>query len=273
MEISKPRTRSSRSRTRCRASFPSRRTSPSERLRPQPSPSRCRAPHAESVGAPDYFAPTVGWRGWLVVRVEGAAARRATGRSGSRGARCGPLPARGGALVAGPPLPTGHAAPDEGCRCGIYAATSARAGGRLRYRPTQAARAIVHRVIGRVSLLGTVVACTRGSRAERAYAASPAVPTPARRRPRGTSSARAAWRLSRCQPRRSRTRSASTVSRRRWFHGSPMRPAIGSLRGRAAGPLVDVGQRVGRSPRAERSPSEWAAAHIGVGGTVSPRRG
>jgi hypothetical protein len=44
--------------------------------------------------------------------------------------------------------------------------------------PPRPRERIVHRVIGCVSLWGTVVECTRGWRAERAYPASLAVPAP-----------------------------------------------------------------------------------------------
>jgi hypothetical protein len=79
-----------------------------------------------------------------------------------------------------------HAAPDEGCRCGIYAAATATQAAASLTVPARPREEIIHHVIGRVSLWGTVVACERGWRAECAYPASLAVPallpqTPKRR--------------------------------------------------------------------------------------------
>jgi hypothetical protein len=66
------------------------------------------------------------------------------------------------------PLVPAHAAPDEDCRCGIYAAATARQAAASVTVPARPREDIVHRVIGRVSLWGTVVECERGWRAERA---------------------------------------------------------------------------------------------------------
>jgi len=76
-------------------------------------------------------------------------------------------------------------APAEGCRCGIYAATTAAQAAASITEPPRPRERIVHHVIGRISLWGTVVECERGWRAERAYPASLAVPAPRRRRRRG----------------------------------------------------------------------------------------
>jgi hypothetical protein len=133
------------------------------------------------VGAPDYVAPTVGWRGWLVVQVEGAL-RLCSPRHwtvwvprAEMVARC-----RLGERLWWPRRPSlpGHAAPEEGCRCGVYAARSAAQAAASVTDPPRPRERIVHRVISRVSLWGTVVECTRGWRAERAYPASLAVPAP-----------------------------------------------------------------------------------------------
>jgi hypothetical protein len=75
-----------------------------------------------------------------------------------------------------------HAAPDQGCRCGIYAAPTAAQAAASVTHPTRPGDDIVHHVIGRVTLWGTVVECERGWRAERAYPASLAVPAPCRGR-------------------------------------------------------------------------------------------
>jgi hypothetical protein len=129
--------------------------------------------------APDYAAPLYGWRLWLVVP------------SGARLALASIVYdvvwPTGEPLVAGclhrrrssrPPWrkePTGHAAPSEPCRCGIYAIDD----------PTRLAsyldgaypgRVAVHRVIGRVALWGTVIESERGWRASHAYPAHLYVP-------------------------------------------------------------------------------------------------
>jgi hypothetical protein len=130
------------------------------------------------VFAPDYAAPLVGWRSWLAVWVEGrvrlcspiystlwpprqatSAVCRATGRW--------PVP---GAAE--------HAAPQERCRCGIYASDSPLTAAALvssahlrepEYRVEQP-------VFGRVSLRGSVVECEHGFRAACAYPAALYVP-------------------------------------------------------------------------------------------------
>jgi hypothetical protein len=71
-----------------------------------------------------------------------------------------------------------HAAPDQGCRCGIYAAPTAAQAAASVTRPSRPGEDIVDHVVGRVTLWGTVVECERGWRAERAYPASLAVPAP-----------------------------------------------------------------------------------------------
>lgn len=129
------------------------------------------------MAAPDYAAPIVGWRGWFVVESEGAfrlcsivhhthwPPRQelvASCHSSEHG-----LKAERSAE---------HAAPEAGCRCGIYACESAAAatpflgGSRMPARPT------LGFVLGRVALWGKVVECERGWRGERAYPASLYVP-------------------------------------------------------------------------------------------------
>ena len=132
--------------------------------------------------APDQLEPQVGWRVWDVVELDGALRlcslafwsiwlplQEAT-------ATCRRSP--GAAGLAGIPP---HAAPQERCTCGIYATQTAAqvlaySGGVRRRSDT------VHRVIGRVSLWGTVVECEGGWRASHAYPAALHVPT-ARPRP------------------------------------------------------------------------------------------
>jgi len=127
--------------------------------------------------APDAIDPALGWRVWDVVPLAGsyrlcslafwtiwvprraaaAACRRVlVDRSWSR-------------------LPD-HDAPGEGCTCGIYAAQTA--GQVLEYAKQFRPRSdTVHRVVGHVSLWGTVVECTGGWRASLAYPGALFVPT------------------------------------------------------------------------------------------------
>jgi len=134
--------------------------------------------------APDAIDPAVGWRVWDVVPLDGsyrlcslafwtiwvprraavAACRRVlVDRSWSR-------------------LPD-HEAPGEDCTCGIYATQTARQVLEYakRFRPRSDT---VGRVVGRVSLWGTVVECTGGWRASLAYPAALFVPAARGRRPR-----------------------------------------------------------------------------------------
>ncbi len=135
--------------------------------------------------APDAIEPAVGWRVWDVVELDGsfrlcslafwtiwvprkaapAACRRVlVDRSWSR-------------------LPE-HDAPHERCTCGIYATVTARQvlDYAKRFRPRSDT---THRVVGRVSLWGTVIECAGGWRASLAYPSTIFVPTArGTRRPR-----------------------------------------------------------------------------------------
>lgn len=66
-----------------------------------------------------------------------------------------------------------HGAPNPKCECGIYAAGLEQIGLYLTPAPAEPALA---RVLGRVSLWGTVIECERGFRASHAYPASIYVP-------------------------------------------------------------------------------------------------
>lgn len=134
--------------------------------------------------APDAIEPAIGWRVWDVVPLDGsyrlcslafwtiwvphraavAACRRVlVDRSWSR------LPA--------------HQAPGEDCTCGLYATQAAHQV--LEYAKQFRPRAdTVHRVVGRVSLWGTVIEHTGGWRASRAYPCALFVPAVRGRRPR-----------------------------------------------------------------------------------------
>ena len=69
--------------------------------------------------------------------------------------------------------PRDHGAPEERCRCGIYgAADSESAAAYLRVTVVYAEPIrwpVLHRVVGRVLLWGSVVECEQGWRASRAY--------------------------------------------------------------------------------------------------------
>lgn len=116
---------------------------------------------------PDYVDPTVAWRVWLVL------ARKNGYRLGSvvkptvwePGATLEAECLRASRLLARlrrrPRI-----APEPDCACGIYGTGL----GRMReYLCDLVPRAAVTRVIGRVSLWGTVIECERGVRAAHAY--------------------------------------------------------------------------------------------------------
>jgi hypothetical protein len=138
-------------------------------------------PYRVGVRVPDAIEPELGWRAWDVVELDGSlrlcslafwtiwqpgAGARATCRR---------------SLFNPGRAPVGHAAPDLSCSCGIYAARSARQvlAYARRFRPRSDT---VQRVIGTVSLWGTVVECEGGWRAERAYPSTLYVPSFRRRR-------------------------------------------------------------------------------------------
>jgi hypothetical protein len=123
--------------------------------------------------APDFAAPIVGWRTWLVVK-------------GADGLRLGsvvqptlwePLRELVGECLAHHRLVwffrrrrrSDHDAPHLRCSCGIYASKDAQLAGQYVFTREFERRHVVGRVIGRVSLWGRVLACPRGWRAQFAY--------------------------------------------------------------------------------------------------------
>ncbi len=136
--------------------------------------------------APDYLEPLVGWRVWDVVALGG-------------GLRlCSPLylstwPLRQELVAECRPraedaltlLQSGrfsHASPDAKCGCGIYAGESPAQAVAYLSRFFKSHRNAAHRVLGRVSLWGSVLESERGWRASHAYPARVYIPVPTRRR-------------------------------------------------------------------------------------------
>jgi hypothetical protein len=132
--------------------------------------------------APDYVEPLVGWRVWDVIETDGQLRLSSLAfwtiwqphdAALARCRRSFESLRRGGI--------TDHAAPVKRCSCGIYA--TRRSIHALPYlsRLFRSRPQAVHRVVGRVSLWGTVVESTRGWRASTAYPERLFVPTGRRR--------------------------------------------------------------------------------------------
>jgi hypothetical protein len=123
--------------------------------------------------APDYIEPVVGWRTWSVSESEGRLRLRSVmfeaiwvpGRPFVADCRNSPHLLR----RLWHRRPRIHASPDFSCSCGIYAATSLSEAARYAESYGSRYRYVVHRVLGRVSLWGTVLEYTEGWRASRAY--------------------------------------------------------------------------------------------------------
>lgn len=148
--------------------------------------------------APDYLEPVEGWRVWAVVDRGGRTRLRSLffdllwERGKPASAVCLhrrlslPLPRRYRRTV--------HAAPDEGCSCGIYA--TSRQSALLSYLDGACAvTGEVWRVFGRVALWGEVVECEAGWRAQTAYPTHLFVPwtQPRHRGRRSASDAERVW--------------------------------------------------------------------------------
>ena len=129
------------------------------------------------VSAPDYLEPTVGWRAWLVVEA-GDSIRLSSVIYPTLWpprrevlARC--RHRRLFLLRFWRRPPRDHGAPEESCRCGIYGARdSEHAATYLRDTVVHAEPVrwpVLHRVVGRVLLWGSVVECEQGWRASHAY--------------------------------------------------------------------------------------------------------
>jgi hypothetical protein len=121
--------------------------------------------------APDYFTPVLGWRVWLVVRARGALRLR----SGAFQTFWYPreeltASCEGRSLMSRIRRRAPHETPQVHCDCGIHAAKEiGMAAGYLSTYDDVLAPVVVHRVIGRVSLWGSVVEGEFGLRAACAY--------------------------------------------------------------------------------------------------------
>jgi hypothetical protein len=137
--------------------------------------------------APDYVAPIVGWRTWLVVQ-EGEGfrlrsvvydafwpARKELVARCLRRSRALWLPWR---------KRSEHVPPAAGCGCGIYATAEPEEAASYLEERNWGDALSVQRVIGTVSLWGRVVECRRGWRAAHAYPQAIYVPATRDRKPR-----------------------------------------------------------------------------------------
>jgi hypothetical protein len=133
---------------------------------------------------PDRIEPVQGWRVWDVVLLDGTPRLCSLafwsiwipGRAAQATCRRAPLEG----VVAGLPP---HEAPAEACRCGIYA-TAAVAETLAYSRDVGRRRDTIHRVVGRVSLWGSVIECEGGWRGALGYPATLYVPRAQRQRRR-----------------------------------------------------------------------------------------
>jgi hypothetical protein len=116
--------------------------------------------------APDYADPFVGWRVWVVVEEQGelrlASVLYPTVWPARREvvAACRPRPRE---------LAGAHEIPDARCSCGIYAASSVEDAATFFDGRGPGTPRDVYRVIGQVSLWGSVLEGGRGWRASHAY--------------------------------------------------------------------------------------------------------
>lgn len=126
---------------------------------------------------PDFAEPMVGWRVWDVVRTAGEFLLRSRVQ--------GKLWTPKAKAIAHCYQTTMEHEPNDKCVCGIHAAKSAKRAVPYLSRKFKREDLVIHRVIGRVSLWGTVVVGSRGLRGSLAYPRDIYVPTPQGRfRPR-----------------------------------------------------------------------------------------
>lgn len=146
--------------------------------------------------APDFFEPTVGWRAWLVVQTpEGLRLSSVLYPTIWMPRQEETAVCRPDATGRDPNEPPPHAAPHPRCNCGIYAtkspdrATSYFQGeGRGPIKP-------LFRVMGTVSLWGSIIEGELGYRASHAYPRRLYVPVNRAHRHRKVSAAQVAYEL------------------------------------------------------------------------------
>lgn len=135
-----------------------------------------------AVEAPDYVEPVLGWRLWHIVEREGRLLllsplyrtpwlpRQEVLATCHVRTQRRPLWA--------PPGRVRHEAPDVACSCGIHGSRTAAKAAPYLTRFFREREDVLHRVIGRVALWGTVVEGRWGWRAAAAYPAQICVPVP-----------------------------------------------------------------------------------------------
>jgi hypothetical protein len=129
--------------------------------------------------APDYAGPIEAWRLWLVVskldslRLASVVYDVVWSPAKPLVAAC--LHAQRSPMHPWRKTPPAHTVPDPSCQCGIYAIDDpCKLNSYL--DSSYVGRRALHRVVGRVSLWGTVIECERGWRAAYAYPAHLYVP-------------------------------------------------------------------------------------------------
>jgi hypothetical protein len=134
---------------------------------------------ASAVQVPDYFEAVLGWRVWDVVERNGALCLSSPGfpilwlPRQETIARCN----RSTSRVASRSL-RADAAPYKRCSCGIYATQTAAQSVPYLTHLFPRRNGVLQRLMGRVSLWGTVVECRSGWRASNAYPARLYLPAP-----------------------------------------------------------------------------------------------
>ena len=120
------------------------------------------------MGVPDYFEPTIGWRAWLVVetkdglRLQSVLYPTLWSPRREEVAVCRPGDDATGALAP-------HEAPHPDCRCGIYASKAPELATPYVHTHGGGSSGSLLRIVGKVSLWGTVIEGAQGYRASRAY--------------------------------------------------------------------------------------------------------
>lgn len=128
------------------------------------------------MNAPDYAEPIVGWRLWHVAERGGALRLRSP-------LYRTPWPPHMElvAVCRRGPEAGRHSSPDPVCGCGVYGSRTVTDAAAYLTKFFKSRDDVLHRVIGTVSLWGTVVECARGWRASHAYPRRIYVPVPSRR--------------------------------------------------------------------------------------------